>query len=324
MKNTKVLKILAPLALLGAALIWGGAFVVVKQSVDEIPPLYMMAFRFSIAAAFLALIFIGSLKRINAKMWIHGAITGALVFLAYATQTYGAKYTTAGNNAFLTALYVVLVPLFAALLARKKPDLLDVCCAVVAVIGIGCMCLSAFSVNVGDLLTICCSFFFAAHIIALSKFTKTDDVGALTMLQFLFAAAFSWLFAPIAGEKFPAVVTDVTKVVTSMLFLGIVSSGIAFLFQSFGQKHTNAAAGAVLLSTESVFGALFGWIILSEHMSAVSVLGGALLLLAIIAGQTRLSFIPPLGKFFAADTDERESCSDGAPSEQEKNQSCEK
>ena len=297
MKKEKFFKIAAPVALLSTAVIWGVAFVVVKQSLDSIPPIYMLALRFTVAAATLALIFIPKMKKLNKKTWLHGFIVGVLLFGAYLTQTIGAKYTTAGNSAFLTAFYVVLVPLLSALFFRRKPDLLDIICAVVAIIAIGLMSLASFTFNTGDALTLLCSAFFAVHIIVLSVFTKKDDICMLTMLQFLFAAAISWILALIF-EKAPSFSSLSGEMLWNILFLGVMSSGVAYLFQSFGQKYANAAAAAVLLSTESVFGALFGRLLLNETMRPVAIVGAALMFAAIVTGQTRLSFIPKLGKFF--------------------------
>lgn len=298
MKKETLLKIIAPPALLCTAVIWGIAFVVVKKSLDSIPAVYMLAFRFSIAAVFLAPFFVPALLKAGKKTWIDGMIAGALLFGAYATQTAGAKYTTAGNSAFLTSLYVVLVPLLTAFMRRRKPDLLDTICAVTAITGIGFMSLSSFSFNVGDALTVACSLFFALHIIALAAFTKKDDIGALTVLQFVFAALLSWALAPIA-EGAPPFASLNGEMIWNIVFLGVVSSGIAYFFQSFGQKYTKAAASAVLLSSESAFGAFFGWLLLHETMTPAAVFGAALMFIAIVSGQTRLSFIPPLAGLFA-------------------------
>ena len=299
MKKNKLTTIIAPAALLAATVIWGVAFVVVKNQVNVMGATYILAFRFTIATIFLALIFIPKMKLMTKKTWLHGLIVGALLFGAYFFQTVGQKYTTAGNSAFLTSFYVVLVPLLYALIFRKKPDLLDVICAVAALIGIGLISLSSLSLNSGDGLTLVCGLFFALHIIALSRFTKTDDVCLLTMLQFLFAAAISWLIAPIYDGALDIEVLKVPETVLSLLYLGVLSSGVAFLFQSFGQKYTKAATSAMLLSTESVFGALAGWLWGGESISITFAAGAALMLVALIVGQTRLSFIPSIGKFLA-------------------------
>lgn len=298
MEKRRITSIIAPLALIAATIIWGVAFVVVKNEVHNVGAVYMIAFRFTVAAAFLALVFIPRYKHMTKKTWLHGLIVGALLFTAYVFQTIGAKYTTAGNSAFLTALYVVLVPLLGALIFRKKPDLLDVVCAIIAIIGIGFISLSGFSVNKGDVLTVICSLFFALHIIALSSFTKTDDICLLTMLQFLFAASLAWIVAPLYDGAFPLEAIKNSGTILSMLFLGVLSSGVAYLFQSFGQKYTKAATSAVLLSMESVFGALAGWLWGDESMSPMFIVGAVLMLIALVSGQTRLSFIPPLGKYF--------------------------
>lgn len=298
MKKEKLLKLSASLAVICTTIIWGVAFVVVKQSLDSVPPIYMLAIRFSIAAVFLSAVFIPRFRNVTRKTWLRGAIIGALLFCAYALQTVGAKYTSAGNSAFVTSLYVVLVPLLTALIFRKKTDLLDVVCAFTAIVGIGLMCLSSFSVNVGDVLTVGCAVFFAVHIIALSIFTKKDDICVLTALQFAFAAVIAWLVAPISDGAFPVSAIN-ADIVWSMLFLGVFPSGVAYLFQSFGQKYTKAETCAVLLSTESVFGAFFGWLILHETMQPAALIGCVLMLAAIIAGQTRLSFIPFFAKRFA-------------------------
>ncbi len=316
MEKRRITSIIAPLALLAATVIWGVAFVVVKNEVHNVGAVYMIAFRFTVAAAFLALVFIPRYKNMTKKTWLHGLIVGALLFTAYVFQTVGAKYTTAGNSAFLTALYVVLVPLLGALIFRKKPDLLDVICAVVAIIGIGFISLSGFSVNKGDVLTVVCSLFFALHIIALSSFTKTDDICLLTMLQFLFAAALAWIVAPIYDGAFPLAAIKNSGTIFSMLFLGILSSGFAYLCQSFGQKYTKAATSAVLLSMESVFGALAGWLWGDESISPMFIVGAALMLIALVSGQTRLSFIPPLGKYFG-DKSEKSAVSNAKSAETE-------
>ena len=127
--------------LLFTALIWGLAFVVVKNSLDFVPPIYMMAFRFTIATAGLSLMFIGRLKNIDAAMLKSGFVLGFLLTIAYALQTIGCKYTTAGKNAFLTAAYVVFVPFLHWMVNNQKTKKSHIAAAFVAIIGIALLSL---------------------------------------------------------------------------------------------------------------------------------------------------------------------------------------
>ena len=108
------------IGLLGTAVIWGFAFVVVKNSLDLIPPTYMLAFRFTIAAVVLAAVFCRRLKKLDKIIWQEGAVLGMFLFLSYLVQTIGCQYTTAGKNAFLTAVYVVFVPFLYWIFSKKK------------------------------------------------------------------------------------------------------------------------------------------------------------------------------------------------------------
>jgi len=275
----------ACLGLLAAAFIWGIAFVFMKQSLDSITPMYLLAFRFTLAALFLLLLCIPRLKRMNKRTLLHGLVVGFCLFVAYALQTVGCKFTTAGKNAFLTAVYVVLVPFIAWIFFRKRLNLLSVIAAVLAVVGIGLVSLGGESgFNVGDWLTLACSVAFAVHIIFLSDYTKTDDVFLITMLQFAFASVFLWVVS-LVFEPFPSKASLSPEILSGIAFLGIFPSGLAFLLQSVGQKYTSASLAAVILSLESVFGALAGAIVLHETMSPFAIVGCVIILAAVILSQ---------------------------------------
>ncbi|MBQ7050109.1 MAG: DMT family transporter, partial [Firmicutes bacterium] len=118
---TNKIRVLSSLGLLLAAVIWGFAFVVVKNSLDLIPPIYMLAFRFTIAAAALTLIMFPKLRNLTRRDWTSGAVLGFFLFTAHAVQTIGCQYTTAGKNAFLTTIYVIIVPFLHWIMNRKRP-----------------------------------------------------------------------------------------------------------------------------------------------------------------------------------------------------------
>ena len=147
--------LLAGFGLLSAAAIWGFAFVVVKNSLDVVPPTYMLAFRFTIAALLLAVICHRKLKGLQKSTLIEGAVLGFWLFFSYLVQTFGCQYTTAGKNAFLTSAYVIIVPFLGWLLFRRRPDACCMAAAVLAITGMGMLSLQGdLSVNKGDVLTL--------------------------------------------------------------------------------------------------------------------------------------------------------------------------
>lgn len=288
---SKKTEILASLGLLSAAIIWGFAFVVVKNSLDLIPPIYMLAFRFTIAAIPLALILHKRLRRLSKNALKGGLIIGFYLFIAHAVQTIGCQYTTAGKNAFLTTIYVILVPFMHWIFNKKRPDKISVIGAFIAIIGIGLLSLQGESgINLGDFLTILCGILFSIHIIYIDRYTQTEDPLVITVLQMAFAALFSWIAAPLLNGGFPTAVFQI-DILSGMLYLGLMSSMLGFLLQTVGQKYTAPSTASLLLSFESVFGVLFSAIFLRESMTLRMILGCILMFFAVILVETRFSFI---------------------------------
>ncbi|MCI8513521.1 MAG: EamA family transporter [Lachnospiraceae bacterium] len=273
--------------MVAATVIWGFAFVIVKNSVDLVPPLYMMAFRFTIGFAGMAVLFAGRWRYLSKNSFKAGVIIGIFLFLSYFFQTVGIQYTTAGKNAFLTTVYVVIVPFFSWALYKKRPDRSCFCAALMAITGIGLLSLQGdLSVNIGDVLTLICGFGYAAHIMSVDKYTETCDPILLTMIQMLVAALLSWGFAPIVSGGFPAGLWQ-PDVLTGMLYLGLGSSMLGFLLQNLGQKYTNPSLASVLLSLESVFGALFSVWFLGERMTGRMWIGCVLIFGAVLTAEVK-------------------------------------
>ncbi len=288
----KTRSFLCALGLLLITIIWGFAFVVVKNSLDYVPPLYMMAFRFTIASVVLALIFLPRLKKMDKSTFFHGMILGVFLFLAYAFQTVGIQFTTAGKNAFLTTTYVMMVPFLHWIFNKTKPTWYAVVAAVIALVGIGFLSLQGdFTVNIGDMLTIICGFFFAIHIIFIARYTQNQDPILLTILQLGFSALFSWILAPFMDGKFPLQEIQRPDVIISMLYLGLFSTLICFLLQNVCQKYVKASTASLLLSFESVFGVVFSIIFLKEYLTGRMILGCCLIFFALILSETQFSFL---------------------------------
>ncbi len=284
--NSKQINILASLGLILTAAIWGFAFVVVKDSLDFVPPIYMTAIRFAIAGIVLALILNRHLAVINRKYILHGIFTGFLLGMGYITQTIGCNFTTAGKNAFLTTIYVILIPLFSWPLNKKRPGIIVFLSAIMALTGIGLLALrhetgGGFSMNFGDVMTLICGVFYALHIIFTARLGKDKNMLVFTALQFLTASLLAWLCAPVFDGALPFRDLAQSKVVVSMLYLGIFSSLVAFCLQNICLKYMESSLASLFLSLESVFGVLFSAIFLKERMSAVMIIGCILIFAAI-------------------------------------------
>ena len=283
--NKKLIGILASGGLILTAAIWGFAFVVVKDSVDTIPPVYMVSIRYTIAAVLLGFVLISQFKKLNRYYWIHGAVTGLMLALGYITQTIGCKYTTAGKNAFLTTIYVILIPLISWPLNKKRPHFVVFLSAVMALVGIGLLALrnegGVLGFNVGDILTLICGLFYALHIIFTAKFSQDKNPIILTWIQFIVAAVFSWAVSPLIDGSFSVALLKSSRVIFSMLYLGIFSSLVAFLLQNICLKYMESSLASLFLSLESVFGVIFSTIFLRERMTLVMIIGCVLIFAAI-------------------------------------------
>lgn len=283
--NKKLIGILASGGLILTAAIWGFAFVVVKDSVDTIPPVYMVSIRYTIAAVLLGFVLIPQFKKLNRYYWIHGAVTGLMLALGYITQTIGCKYTTAGKNAFLTTIYVILIPLISWPLNKKRPHFVVFLSAVMALVGIGLLALrnegGVLGFNVGDILTLICGLFYALHIIFTAKFSQDKNPVILTWIQFIVAAVFSWAVSPLIDGSFSVALLKSSRVIFSMLYLGIFSSLVAFLLQNICLKYMESSLASLFLSLESVFGVIFSTIFLRERMTLVMIIGCVLIFAAI-------------------------------------------
>lgn len=288
----KKTQVLASLGMLLTAIIWGFAFVVVKNSLDLIPPTYMLAFRFTIAAVLLGLIFIRRMKTITKEVLIEGMIIGVFLFLSYLFQTIGCKYTTAGKNAFLTTVYVVIVPFLHWIMNKKRPDIYCVAAAFLAIVGIGLLSLQGdLSIQIGDTLTLICGFGFALHMIYIDRYGKRHDPVVLTVLQLATAAILGWVMAPVMDGGFPAAAFK-KEIIVGMVYLGVFSTMVGFLLQNVCQKYTTPNMASLLLSMESVFGVMFSVIFLGEMLNFRMIVGCILIFTAIILAETKFSFLP--------------------------------
>ena len=285
MKKTETF---AKLAILFATIIWGTSFVIIKDVVDVIPPNYLMALRFTGACILLAVIFRKRLLGVTFKMLWQGGIIGFFLYLAYIFQTYGIMGTTPGKNAFLTAFYCVLVPFLAWISRGPKPDIWNIIAAIMCVGGIGLISLNGdFTVGIGDLLTLVGGFFFACHMVAVSKFGKDRDPIVITILQFVSASICFWITSFVTEEA-PSGISS--EAALPVIYLCLFCTALALLLQNFGQKYTTPSAASLLLSLEAVFGTLISTVLGREDLTFRTILGFSVIFIAIIISETKLSF----------------------------------
>lgn len=276
------IKLLAALGLIVTTIIWGSAFVVMKNSVDIISPTYLLAMRFTIAAIALILVFWRKVMKISRSDLRCGALLGVFLFVSYFFQTYGLKYTTASKNAFITTLYVILVPFFHWLFNRVRPAKKHILAALIAVVGLALLSLEGdLSVNLGDFLTFICGIFYAVHIVFIDRYTADHDPIKMTVIQMAAAALLSWIVAPVLEGGLDVSVIDRTMVF-SLLYLGIFSTMIGFLLQNVGQKYLTPNISSILLSFESVFGLIFSVAFLGDPLTVKLLAGCTLMFAAVI------------------------------------------
>lgn len=284
--KTRTKTLFAEGSLLLAAIIWGVAFVVMKNAVDIIPPNFLLAIRFSVSAICMAPFLIKRLKKLDRGTLIGGILAGIFMYLAFMTQTIGLQYTTAGKNAFITTVYVVLTPFCIWIVKKQRPGLYTLLPALICFTGIGILSLSGESgINIGDVWTLACGILFAWHFAVVDHSTgKGRDVMVLTMLQFATAGVMGWILG-FSLETFPAVIPGDTWL--GVGYLSIFSSLLALTLQNVGVKYANGSHASLLLSLESLFGCLAGVIFLKEALTPSIIIGGILILTALVLSEVR-------------------------------------
>ena len=292
-----------------AAMLWGFAFTAQKAA-DELSAFTVGASRNIVATAFL-LIAIPILDKLTkngrrlvskarpldfTKVEIIGGIAcGTVLTIASAFQQTGlSDGTDAGKAAFITALYVLIVPILYRLFGKKSP--LTVWISVgVAVVGFYLLCIkSDFTIAPSDALVLICAFIFAFHIITIDHFSPRCDGVRMSCIQFFTGFILNTILVLIF--EWPINLPLIADCLPSLLYLGICSSGIAYTLQIVGQKNVNPAVASVILSLESVFGVVGGAIFMSESMSLREYIGCAIVFLAVVLSQIDVVSIIKLRK----------------------------
>ena len=278
-------ELLADGILVLTAMIWGTGFVVMKNTVDVLPPGAIIMIRYTIASALTAFLFRKHLRGLKREDVLRGALVGAVLAAAYIVQTIGLKYTTAGKNAFLTTIYVLLVPFGCFFVLRQKLRARNFIAAALMLAGIGCLSLDGESggLNIGDLVTMASGIFYAAHIMAIDHCQKKTNIYALIVLQFISAALTAGAYHLLFERG--ATLTVNMGVVSGMLYLSVMSTTVAMSLQNIGQSMAPASHASILLSLESVFGTLASCLFLHETVTPMMLAGFAVIFAALVVNE---------------------------------------
>ncbi len=274
------------LLLLLTATIWGIAFVAQSVGNEYVGPFTFNAVRSLIGAIVLLpviCLFKDANKANNTRQWIKGGICcGVLLFLASNFQQYGILYTTAGKAGFITALYIIIVPIISIFLHKKCP--FHVWLAVIlAMIGLYFLCIQgSLQIQIGDIYLFICAILFAFHILAIDHFVKDVDGVMLSCLQFFVCGILSSIFALLFED---VVISNILDAWMPILYAGVLSSGVAYTLQIIGQKDMDPTISSLILSLESCISVLAGFILLHESLSTRELIGCLFMFLAIILAQ---------------------------------------
>lgn len=298
---TKKSNLKGSLILCLAALLWGLAFVVQNRAADKIPPFTFNCLRSIIGALFLfGFMAVMSIKNkdyvivpksMNKKLLLTGGVLCGLAlavstnFQQFGISAYPDGAPVEARSGFITALYVIVVPILSIFVKKKVPIIVWIS-ALVAIGGFYMLCLfeGTGGFYLADILVLACTFTFSLHIIVIDKYCDAIGGVRLSAFQFVFAAIISGILA-LVFELDLINIQKITSVIPEILYMGIVSSGIAYTLQIVGQKYAEPAIASISMSLESVFAALGGWVIMGNALKGNEIIGCLLVFAAIVLAQ---------------------------------------
>ena len=267
---------LAPWALLTVSAAWGLSFIVMKDAIQRQSVNNFLFTRFALAVIVMILIRPQTIKLFNKDLLQRGGLAGIFLGLGYIAQTLGLERTVAAITGFITGLYVVLTPLIASIVLKEKITKFTWLCIAVATFGLGLLSIRGFSVGIGEMFVLASAVLFAAHIIALSKWSSGRDVYAMTVIQLTMCAILAGLASAVEGYSLP----PDSGVWSVVIFTAVFATAVAFIVQTWSQAHMSATKVAVILTMEVVFAALFAILLGGERLTLQTAIGGILVVVA--------------------------------------------
>ncbi len=289
MKSQKTERLPGSLLLLITAVIWGSGFATQRLGMEHVQPFTFLSTRFILASLSLLPMIIWRRRQTQGggqplrALLAGGLSCGIILFCASSLQQIGIVTTTAGKAGFITALYIILVPLIGILFGRRLTWQV-VCGVLLAVSGLYLLSVKEGlnSINPGDLIVLSGTFFWSLHILAIDHFVAKMDPLELSSLQFVVAGVLGF-FPMVVWER--PVPEALWAAAPSILYSGLIVAGLAYTLQIIGQRNTHPTIAALILSLESVFAVVFGFLILHEVMTGPELLGCAFMLAGVILAQ---------------------------------------
>lgn len=288
MTSSKSKAFIADIGLFYAAAIWGSTFFVVKNALDGIDPVVLVAYRFLLAG--LLLLFYLLYKKKNVFLyWKQSLFLAVILWILYISQTIGLRYTTASNSGFITGLFVAFIPLFLRVIFKTKPTKMELIACGISLTGLWILTGGMHDINFGDMLTIFAAVTYALHVLYSDKYMKEGlDPLLISCQQFIFIGLLSLISAVIFGLEF-TYHNDYALYAT--FFLALFPTLTAFVIQLYAQKIRSPLRVSLIFALEPVFAAVFAWTIGGEQIVRHRAAGGFLIFLALI-----VSGLPPLKK----------------------------
>lgn len=270
--------LLATLALLAMTACWGSTFFLIKDLLDRVPTLDFLAVRFAMASVAMLIVAPRAIARLSPEVRRHAVVLGCLYGAAQILQTAGLAHTPASVSGFITGMYVVLTPIFAALLLRTRIGAVTWAAVALATAGLGVLTLGGLSIGYGEAVSLVAAVIYALHIVGLGAWSRPQDAVGMSILQIIVIALICFVATVPDGVVLPATGRDWLSVAYMAFFAG----ALAMLGQTWAQAHLSPTRAAIIMSTEPVFAAGFALALGGESVTSRLLLGGAMVLVAML------------------------------------------
>lgn len=279
--SSRRVTLLATLALLAMTASWGSTFFLIKDLLERVPTVDFLAVRFLVAGAAMLAVAPRAVARLSPEVRRRAVVLGGLYGVAQILQTAGLAHTPASVSGFITGLYVVATPVFAAMILRTRITVVTWSAVALATAGLGVLTLDGFSIGYGEAITLVAALLYALHIVGLGAWSKPADALGMSILQVLVIAAICLVAALVSGAP-GVVVPERGADWASLVYMALVAGAAALLAQTWAQSHLPPTRAAIIMSMEPVFAAFFAVLLGGESVTGRMAVGGVMVLTAML------------------------------------------